>query len=316
MGQICTGQNSCYDSSSVISCSSPEDFIYYGGQDAYYANHGACAPHNFQLETVVDNTTVKDLNTKLEWKQSVSTEKYSWGDAVSYCENLEYGGHNDWRLPSPHEFLTIADRSRCYPAVDTAFFSEISCSIEGSCADLWTSEEYFTDSQEYAFRFLSSTGMISFVAKTSVVDDVVTNNRNYVMCVRGNELPEASFIVKPIGNDVVVIDIANRLMWQKSYETKQYSALDYCNNLTYSGYSDWRLPNINELATLLKYDMTEAPYSEFPDMPLGYFVSSTTFNKPSSSSEARQVFSVFTSGSISSISSNYEALIRCVSDTD
>lgn len=324
LGQTCTGQNSCYDSSSVISCSSPEDFIYYGGQDAYYANQGACAPHNFQLETVVNNTTVKDLNTKLEWKQSVSTEKYSWGDAVSYCENLEYGGHSDWRLPSPHEFFTIANRSRYDPAVDVAYFPN----MPGSCTqslfsgetctyyDLWTSVEYAENSKEYAFIFLSSTGELSSEAKTSVTNDVVTDNKNYVMCVRGNKLPAASFTVKPIGNDVVVIDSASRLMWQKTYETKWNSAVDYCNNLTYSGYSDWRLPNFNELVTLRNYDITEEPYSDFPDMPSGPFVTSTKNPKKSDGGIYSYLTISFGSSFYDPNSFSITYSIRCVRDMD
>ena len=59
---------------------------------------------------------------------------------------------------------------------------------------------------------------------------------------------------------------SNDLMWMASNSTvdgKMWSSLSsdsmdwdsavsYCNNLTECGYSDWRLPNINELRTLIK----------------------------------------------------------------
>ena len=43
-------------------------------------------------------------------------------------------------------------------------------------------------------------------------------------------------------------------MWSsRSSSTYTWSdAVSYCDNLTEGGYSDWRLPNINELRTLIK----------------------------------------------------------------
>ena len=56
---------------------------------------------------------------------------------------------------------------------------------------------------------------------------------------------------------------------------KLSNAEAYCEDLTYAGYSDWRLPNKNELASLFSFDTT---FSDFFDMPEKYdFISSTTF---------------------------------------
>ena len=43
-------------------------------------------------------------------------------------------------------------------------------------------------------------------------------------------------------------------MWSTLSSDTMYwdDAVDYCRNLTECGYSDWRLPNINELRTLIK----------------------------------------------------------------
>ncbi len=65
-------------------------------------------------------------------------------------------------------------------------------------------------------------------------------------------------------------------MWQKEYSSTSTlswdSELTHCENSTYAGYSDWRLPNKNELASLINY---ETSYS--PDMQTGDFWSSSTY---------------------------------------
>ena len=51
-------------------------------------------------------------------------------------------------------------------------------------------------------------------------------------------------------------DSSSGLMWQKSkYEDEEYgwhAALDYCANLIWVDYNDWRLPTISELRTLIR----------------------------------------------------------------
>jgi hypothetical protein len=57
-------------------------------------------------------------------------------------------------------------------------------------------------------------------------------------------------------NDGTVTDNLTGLIWLKnanslSGSTIWASALSYCNNLEAGGYTDWRLPNINELHSLV-----------------------------------------------------------------
>ena len=54
--------------------------------------------------------------------------------------------------------------------------------------------------------------------------------------------------------DEVVIDTQTGLMWQrtKAPDAMEHAdAIQYCENLTLDGYSDWRLPSISELKTLI-----------------------------------------------------------------
>ena len=90
----------------------------------------------------------------------------------------------------------------------------------------------------------------------------------------------AAFQSSTVNGDVIVTDTKTELVWQKTYVNgkTQQQALYYCENLTYAGYSDWRLPNKNELASLINYEKY-SPASDFPDMPSNYnyyFWSSST----------------------------------------
>lgn len=95
----------------------------------------------------------------------------------------------------------------------------------------------------------------------------------------------AAFNSTTINGDVIVTDSTTGLIWQKTYVSDKnwLEALDYCKNLTYAGYTDWRLPDKNELASLINYGKRN-PASNFPNMPSNIFWSSS--NSIGSSSNA------------------------------
>jgi len=71
----------------------------------------------------------------------------------------------------------------------------------------------------------------------------------------GVEWPSPRFTV----SGKVVTDNLTGLMWTKNGNLPNGAmtwdqAIDYCNNLTLGGYSDWRLPNVNELESLINAD--------------------------------------------------------------
>ena len=60
--------------------------------------------------------------------------------------------------------------------------------------------------------------------------------------------------------DGTITDTNSTLMWQKT-SACQYSWADailYCNELRFAGYTDWRLPDIEELETLVNYEYDPA----------------------------------------------------------
>ena len=90
--------------------------------------------------------TVLDQATGLAWQKNDSGQGMIWRDALSYCQNLSQGGHDDWRLPDAKELQSIVDYTRspdtsASPALDPVFMST-AITNEGGAIDwpfYWTS---------------------------------------------------------------------------------------------------------------------------------------------------------------------------------
>ncbi len=67
-----------------------------------------------------NNGTISDNATGLMWQQSDSEEGLDWETALNYAENLELGGHSDWRLPNAKELHSIVDYTRCPDVTSSA----------------------------------------------------------------------------------------------------------------------------------------------------------------------------------------------------
>jgi len=87
-------------------------------------------------------------------------------------------------------------------------------------------------------------------------------------------------------NGDCVTDNLTGLMWAKNGNlangTKTWNAaVDYCNSLTLCGYDDWRLPNVNELESLVNgaesNTATWLNTQGFTNVQAGYYWSSTTY---------------------------------------
>ena len=244
-GTLCTDLHKCIDEGEYPNCISADE--EYLSRDAYYAELGTCAPHNFAVDsTVSSQKRVIDRNLGLEWQQTVTNQKYTWENAAAYCGNLTYGGHSDWRLPTPHELFTIVDNSR--NTFDKIFFADTPSQLWTSKATLFYSDRAWV---------MTSYGNLDIEAISSPLP---------VMCVRGDKIPKASYKIETIKGNTVVTDLSTGLMWQKTYSESGslYLAVNYCENLTFAGFSDWRVPNKHELLSLVDYDKLK-PASDFPN---------------------------------------------------
>ena len=227
---FCTESNVCYS------------YSYTDCPDLHYAKLGYCIKHSLSTdESVADEPVVVDDYLKIEWMPDFSDGPYTWYEAAEYCEKLEYAGHDDWRLPTTQELMFIDNASD-----------------EHGVLDLWSSTEYVKN--ESSAWTLNSNRNWQFWNKKEFTS-------TYFRCVRGEPVNETvSFETLGKIREKVAFDYGNGLAWQLygGAANSFTDALEYCDNSDYSGFSDWRLPNINELASLVNH----AKINLATDLPL------------------------------------------------
>ena len=261
-----TGQTKCYGKYSEITCPfSGEDFY---GQDAQYIiNPQSYNKLDENGDDLPDSATewvmVRDNVTGLIWEKKTDDNKgdniYDWESAISYCESLSLGGFTDWRLPTIKELSFIRNMDVLRPATKIDYFPNTLFGYWSS-----TTQAKYTG---YAWRvYFDYGGYIYGSDKSSYC---------FVRAVRGKQTSE-NFIDN---GDETVTDTSTGLMWQKdgSAQRNWKEALSYCENLSLAGYDDWRLPDINELQSLVdfrRYDPAIDP--SFSNTDSSYYWSSTT----------------------------------------
>ena len=63
--------------------------------------------------------TLTDTVTGLMWQLEEDGEERKYGEALMYCQMLDLGGYDDWRLPSKEELQRLA--SAGFPALKEVF---------------------------------------------------------------------------------------------------------------------------------------------------------------------------------------------------
>jgi uncharacterized protein DUF1566/Big-like domain-containing protein len=225
-----TGQATCYDLSEPITCpGSGEDFY---GQDAQYSiNPPSTSNYTDNGDTITDKTT------GLEWWQEGNLYSEQIAVAITTCNDSTLYSKDDWRLPTVKELFTLLSNYSGSPMINAVFTNTSANSNHASTPNVSASDEYWN--VRFNIGSLLSLG--------------TTFSLNF-RCVRGTAgLYSNSFIDK--GNGVVV-DESTGLHWQQEELTaKKYwkAALAYCESLTFGGKSDWRLPGIKALQSLVDY---------------------------------------------------------------
>lgn len=222
--------------------------------------------------------TVLDAGTTLTWQKSTSAS-LDWYAASAYCDGLVLGGHDDWRLPTARELETVVDFAKSgSPAVPKQL-------------DLPPGEFLWTASRKGSLwsevRILRpSTGAFHTTYSTKTTGYIGAR------CVRGLYASPAP--IPPAERFVIVSDLwdpkadtvqdqITGLSWQRSAfgGTGSWAgAKSACDGLTLGGKTDWRLPDVVELRSLVD-DKGTYPYpTEFPN-PANYYWSATPGNDAS-----------------------------------
>ncbi len=240
---VSTGQSKCYDSEGN-EISFPNQGEDYYGQDAQFAKN------NFSFKDNGDGT-ISDLNTGLMWQQVPSSKTFTWQEAVDYCNSLELGGYSDWRMPSAKELYSIENFSEGWPYLDTKYFTLASGRITKD-EQYWTSNYYVGTTVEGGNNAAFGVNFVTGHIKAYPANASGPIGGKYVRAVRGDYYGNNDF--KDNGDETIT-DNATGLMWTKNdfgpYDWKE--ALKFADTVNYAGYSDWRLPNVKELQSIVDY---------------------------------------------------------------
>ena len=299
-----TGQTNCWDDYGVpIDCSSTkQDGDLQKGIARGHTDNG--------------DGTVTDNATGLIWQKcssgqnndyscSGSAATATWTGAESYCNGLSLAGKT-WRLPTRQELETLVHYGPNDPSIDTTTFPN-------TAGDKYWSSTTYASLTNNAWTVSFDYGIIS-QSKANTL---------YVRCVSGPSRGYSSHFVD--NGDGTITDKTTGLIWQKcssgqnndatctgTTTTATWSnALSYCNGLSLAG-KTWRLPNINELNSIL--DTTKASGATidtgfFPNTPNTYYWSSTT----DSNSNDYAWYIDFYDGSLNSLDKTQASRVRCVS---
>ena len=110
-----------------------------------------------------------------------------------------------------------------------------------------------------------------------------------------------------------VTDTATGLTWQQQDDNvgrTHANAITYCQDLSLAGKSDWRLPNIKELTSLVDYrvDRPSIDEAKFPNTNFtGYWSASSRARNSASAWDVN-----FSDGNVISSDKTFNFFVRCV----
>jgi hypothetical protein len=287
-----TGQTKCYDDSQEITCPQPGE-PFYGQDAQYITNPQSYTKldenGNELPDTASEWVMVRDNVTGLIWEMKQDRDgvpnydnphdadnTYTWYDSnpatnggnpgapgdntdtedfINALNAEQYGGLSDWRIPTVKELSFIHNIDNYAPCIDTNYFTNT------VSAHYWSST--------YHSVFFNVAWVVPFQGDdTGSVGNYDMSQSHNVRAVRGYYPSSLDFTDN---SDGTVTDNITGLIWQKESTSNNYNwgnALAYCEELILNNngewtsgtpnisgvtYEDWRLPNTNELQSIMDY---------------------------------------------------------------
>ena len=196
-------------------------------------------------------------------------DQYYNETANEYCINLSLGSIDTWRVPEERELRSLVNYAQQETAIDSIFkFTKA-----GDYLALQTEE-----TSVYGWLTLTHSDPKSINFTDGIESNVDVYKKINVRCVSGEKMYKSSF--SRDNNQSLVYDKTNKLTWldNEKLSGTLSEAIEYCENLEYAGFNNWRMANISELITTLDYtlpvyDLTNAA---FGIGNFGYMMSSTS----------------------------------------
>lgn len=263
-----TNQSTFFGNTSQISTPSEGDDFY--GQDAQYSGNQPSYTDNGD-GTLIDNVTGLMWQSTFDHNGDGSIDyddKLGYDDILSMVENgATYAGYSDWRLPTIKEQYSLivfsgrdisgyegTDTNNLIPFIDTDYFDfaygDTSANerlIDVQCASTNT---YDGSYEELIFGVNFADGRIKGYGGHMFGQPKMFN----YLLVRGRS--DYGFNEFTDNGDGTISDRATGLMWMQDDNGEGLiwkDALSYAENSEFADYSDWRLPNVKELQSIVDY---------------------------------------------------------------
>jgi Protein of unknown function (DUF1566) len=238
-----------------------------------------------------DNTyTWFDNNPATNGGYSGPLNEWNTEGFIRALNAANYGGYSDWRLPTVKELSKIANFSISpyagKPAINAGYFLNTAASWywSSTASSSNTKNAWFVDFS-YGSDFIFDKDVACYAravrgGKSGALGYSVIGSFDTMGSGLSDDVSTAIGGYADNG-DGTVTDTSSGLMWQQKAGSSTQTweqALAYCEGLNLGGHTDWRLPTIKELGSLVDYSRYNPAINTtyFPNEAASWYWSSTT----------------------------------------